>query len=263
MQPGGTLNIPGDSSLLRIVLLLAACYLALLIGCALFQRKLIYFPSHHTQSNGLTEWKNGGDLLGYARQVKSPRTIWLFLHGNAGQAADRIYVLPSFPATDSVYILEYPGYGMRPGSPSKTAFNTAAQQAYELLRSRNPATPICIAAESIGSGAASYLATVPNPPDKIVLITPFDKLAAVAAGHYPFLPVSLIMRDNWDNIEALKNYRRQLELFAARNDSIIPFHHVKALADSKPTAVLHIIEGGHNDWADGGKVKTHYKPGTP
>jgi pimeloyl-ACP methyl ester carboxylesterase len=71
------------------------------------------------------------------------------------------------------------------------------------------------------------------------------------------------MRDNWDNIEALKNYRRQLELFAARNDSIIPFHHVKALADSKPTAVLHIIEGGHNDWADGGKVKTHYKPGTP
>lgn len=253
------MSVIGNPPLLRTLLLLAACYLALLIGCALFQRKLIYFPSHHKQSNGLTEWKNGEQLFGYAKRVIAPGTIWLFLHGNAGQAADRTYVLPSFPTTDSVYILEYPGYGMRPGSPSKTAFNSAAQQAYELLRSQNPVTPICIAAESIGTGAASYLATVSNPPDKIVLITPFDRLASVAAGHYPFLPASLLLRDNWDNIEALKNYQGQLELFAARSDSIIPLSHVKALADSKPSSVMHIIEGGHNDWADGGKVKTKYE----
>jgi len=249
----------GSPSLLRIMLLLAACYLALLIGCALFQRKLLYFPSHDKQSNGLTEWRNGDQLFGYARQMASPGTIWLFLHGNAGQATDRTYVLPSFPATDSVYILEYPGYGMRSGSPSMTAFNSAAQQAYELLKSQNPATSICIAAESIGSGPASYLATLPNPPDKIVLITPFDRLASVAGSHYPFLPVRLLFHDNWDNIEALKNYQGQLELFAARSDTVIPLLHARNLAASKPSSVLHVIEGNHNDWADGGKVKTRYE----
>lgn len=251
----------GGSPLLRILLMLAAIYLAVLFFCALFQRKLIFLPSHHKQSNGLTEWKHGDQLLGFARQVTSPGTIWLFLHGNAGQAADRTYVIPSFPLTDSIFILEYPGYGTRSGSPSKNAFNTAAQQAYELLRSQNPITPVCIAAESIGTGAASYLATLPYPPDKIVLITPFDRLASVAGEHYPFLPVSRILRDNWDNSESLKNYQGQLELFAAREDSIIPFKHAKALADSKPSAVLHIIEGGHNDWADGGKVRISYNPG--
>ncbi len=253
------MSVIAGSPLLRILLLLAACYLALIIGCALFQRKLIYIPSHHRESNGLAEWKHDQQLYGFARLVASPGAIWLFLHGNAGQAADRTYVLPSFPSTDSVYILEYPGYGQRPGSPSKTSFNSAAQQAYELLRVQNPSISICVAAESIGSGAASYLATLPHPPDKIVLITPFDRLADVAGRHYPFLPMSLVLRDNWDNIAALANYQGQLELFAARHDSIIPFSHAKALAESKPSALLHSIEGGHNDWADGGKVNITFE----
>ena len=244
--------------MLRFLLLVASCYLTLLIGCALFQRKLLYFPSHHKQSNGLTEWRKGDQLIGYARQVTSPDAVWLFLHGNAGQAADRTYVIPSLPVTDSAYILEYPGYGIRPGSPSMASFNSAAQQAYELLRSQNPTIPVCIAAESIGTGPASYLATLPNPPDKIVLITPFDRLSSVANGHYPFLPVRLILQDNWDNIAALRNYGGQLELFAARSDTIIPLSHAKTLAASKPSAAFHIIEGDHNDWAVGGKVQTRY-----
>lgn len=246
--------------MLRIILLIALCYLGLLVGCALLQRKLIYLPSHHSQSSGLTEWRHEKQIIGYARKAATPGTLWLFLHGNAGQAADRTYILPSFPIHDSVYILEYPGYGIRQGSPSLTAFNTAAKDAFELLRAQFPGTPVCIAAESIGSGPASFLATLPYPPEKIVLILPFDTLANVAAHHYPFLPVKLLLRDKWDNIEALKNYRGQLEIFAARGDSIIPIAHAKVVADSKPTAKFHIIEGDHNDWSDSGKVGIRYIP---
>lgn len=256
------MSILDAPSLLRILLLLVLGYVLLIIACALFQRKLLYLPSHDGQSHGLSEWNHNGQLMGYARQVASPGTVWLFLHGNAGQAADRSYVLPSFPATDSVFILEYPGYGSRSGSPSLTSFNAAAQQSYEFLKAHYPHTPVCIAAESIGSGPASYLSTLPNPPAKIVLITPFARLVDVAAGHYPFLPVRLLFRDNWDNIAALKHYQGQLEIFAARLDSIIPVSHARAIADSKPSAVLHIIEGDHNDWSDGDKVKIRYDQGT-
>lgn len=244
--------------MLRIILLIASCYLLLLVGCALFQRKLIYLPSHHSQSNGLTEWRHENQTIGYVRKTANPETVWLFLHGNAGQASDRTYVLPSFSIQDSVYILEYPGYGIRQGSPSLTSFNTAAKEAYELLKVQFPDTPVCVAAESIGSGPASFLATIPNPPDKIVLITPFDQLSRVAAGHYPFLPVKLMLRDNWDNIETLKSYKGQLEIFAARADSIIPIAHAKAIAKSKSSAKFNVIEGDHNDWSDVGKVKIWY-----
>lgn len=249
--------------MIRILLLMAACYLALLIAVALFQRKLIYLPSHHPEKSSLPEWRDKDQLIGYARPAASPGAVWLFMHGNAGQAADRTYILPSFSVRDAVYILEYPGYGKRAGAPSMAAFNEAASNAYLLLRKQYPATPVCVASESIGSGPASFLATLPTPPDKIVLLLPFDTLGAVAARHYPFVPVKLLLRDNWDNIASLKEYRGQLEVVAARGDAIIPLAHARVLAESIPSARFTVIEGGHNDWADGGKVAIRYRQQTP
>lgn len=244
--------------MIRIVLLCAAAYLLFIFVCALFQRRLLYFPTHHHEHFGLAAWREGGELIGYARQVPNPGTVWLFLHGNAGQASDRVYVLRSFAEVDAVYILEYPGYGERPGSPSLSSFNAAARQAYEQLRARFPVTPVGVAAESIGCGPAALLAGSPRPPDKIVLILPFDTLANVAAGHYPFLPVRLLLRDNWDNIAALRGYGGELELIGAQGDTIIPLSRATALAETKPSAVFRTIEGDHNDWAEGDKVRIRY-----
>lgn len=255
------MSVLGIPSVVRILLLLAVGYILLIILCALLQRKLIYIPSHDKLNNGLNEWNQNGQLIGYVRPVASPKAVWLFMHGNAGQAADRTYVLPSFPATDSVFILEYPGYGARSGSPSQTSFNIAAQEAYELLKMQYPQTPVCIAAESIGSGPASYLGTLPDPPAKIALITPFSRLVDVASVHYPFLPVKLLLRDKWDNISLLQQYKGQIEIFGARSDSIIPVSQSKAIAESKPSATLHLIEGDHNDWSDGSKVRIRYELG--
>lgn len=218
------------------------------------QRKLIYYPTHHTESHGLAQWRHNGRLIGYAREVRSPVNVWLLLHGNAGQASDRDYALPSFSERDSVYILEYPGYGAREGSPSMKAFNAAGREAYQILRARFPNRPVCVAGESIGSGPASMLATSPQPPDKIVLITPFDTFARVATAHFPFVPVKLILKDKWDNIEALKGYNGPVEIFGARADAVIPIKHARALAASKPSAKFHENEGGHNDWSVGHRV---------
>src|SRR4051812_1000202 len=98
--------------MIRILTFLALTYLALILACAIFQRKLLYFPTHHKNHNGLTEWRHDGQLIGFAREVPSPRNVWLMLHGNGGQASDRAYTLYSFDQRDSVFILEYPGYGL-------------------------------------------------------------------------------------------------------------------------------------------------------
>jgi uncharacterized protein len=241
--------------MLRILLTIAAVYLLLLFGCALFQRRLIYFPSREPGSNGLAEWRHEGRLIGFVRPGTPSGAVWLFLHGNAGQASDRTYALPSFPPGDSVYILEYPGYGSRPGAPSRGSIDAAARQAYGLLTGRFPDRPVGVVGESIGCGPAAVLATEPSPPDRIVLILPFDSLAAVAARHYPFLPVRLLLRDDWDNIASLGGYQGELELFAAAEDTIIPIAHARRLAASRPGTLLHVIGGDHNDWATGSRVR--------
>ena len=239
---------------MRMLILLLVCLIALVLAAAAWQRQLLYFPTHHSQDNGLSEWRHRGELIGFAREVPSPGNVWLMLHGNGGQASDRVYALSSFSPLDSVFILEYPGYGRRPGTPSRKSFDEAARKAFQLLRSRFPRTPVCVMAESLGSGPASVLASQKPPPDKMVLVAPFDKLHRVGSHHYPFLPVRLLLSDDWDNVESLREYKGRLEIYGIRDDAVIPMKFAKALADGKPGSTFRVIEGGHNDWATGGRV---------
>jgi len=240
---------------MRIALILLLVYLGLVAIVYFSQRSLLYFPSHIASPTELTLWKNEGHVIGYCRVVPHARTLWLMMHGNAGQAADRDYVLPRMSDADSLYVLEYPGYGARGGSPTQTSINQAAIEAYQLLRRQNPHTPVCVLSESIGSGPACLLAAQNPPPDKIVLVVPFDILSSVAAGHFPWLPVRLLLHDNWDNIAALSHYTGPVDIYGAQADNVIPIRHAQALAKAVPQAQFIEIIGGHNDWADNPAVK--------
>jgi hypothetical protein len=220
----------------------------------------LYFPSHGPRPTLLVPWVADGQLIGHAREVSNPAAVWLMLHGNAGQAADRDYVLPRLSPQDALYVLEYPGYGQRGGAPGRTAIDQAAAEAYRWLRGHYPNTPVCVLAESIGSGPACTLAQATPPPDKIVLVVPFDTLANVAARHMPFLPVRLLLRDRWDNIEALRGYTGPLDIVASREDTVIPLSHALALARQMPQARWIEIPGGHNDWSEAEELNIRSGP---
>ncbi len=239
----------------RMLVILVTLYILFLAAIFFGQRSLLYFPSHVAPTSELVAWTEGGQTIGYCREVPTPRTIWLMMHGNAGQAADRDYVLRRMSRHDSLYVLEYPGFGLRAGSPSRESMNAAAAAAYRLLRLQHPQTPVCVLGESIGSGPACALANEPTPPDKIVLVVPFDALANVAARRLPFLPVRYLLRDAWNNVESLSGCTTPVEIFAARHDTIIPFEHAQALANQVSAARLVEIDGSHNDWSDSNQVR--------
>jgi fermentation-respiration switch protein FrsA (DUF1100 family) len=236
-------------------MLLVALILFGTVRCSSIERELLFHPTHRPHNNSLTPWTKNGEIIGYSRKIESPKNIWLMLHGNAGQASDRLYAVPSFSTEDSVCILEYPGYGNREGVPSKEAFNRAAKEAYLFLRETYPHIPVCVAGESIGTGPASSLSSLSQPPDKLVLIVPFDKLSLVAKDHFPSFLVDLMLKDNWDNVEALSNYKGPVDIFGAEADTIIPVGHAKALAAAIPRAKMEIVDGGHNDWSYQGRVR--------
>jgi uncharacterized protein len=230
--------------------------LLLAVGSSVFwQRSMLYYPDHDPVATLLPVWHKDGIAIGFVREVAAPSSVWLMLHGNAGQAAERDVTLPVFPKNASVYLLEYPGYGTRPGSPSRTTLNAAAREAYEELRRLHPGKPVNVLGESIGSGPASYLCSLPQPPDKLFLVVPFDRLADVAAEALPFFPARWLLLDRWDNIEALSHYAGPIEIYGAQDDEVIPVHHAQNLARGLPRAKFHLIPGGHNEWAHGAKVR--------
>lgn len=241
-----------------VIAVLAALFL--FVGCtSTIERSMLFHPTHHAESNGLSMWKDeSGAPIGLVKSERSPKAIWLLLHGNAGQAADRVYALPRFVPGDTVYIMEYPGFGLRPGSPSRTSFDAAAEAAYRLVRKAHPNLPVCVAGESIGTGPASHLGSLAQPPDKIVLLTPFARLAEVARGHVPSLLVTLALKSDWDNIASLANYRGPVEIYGAQADVIIPVTQARALAAAVPGSKLTIVEGGHNEWSRHPRVVIAY-----
>jgi len=249
------LTVTGIFQLSRITLVAIFILCTGLQSYAMFEESLLYYPSHSKEKSDLQEWVVDEMIIGFCRTVESPRMVWLIFHGNAGQASNRGYIAKRLPQSDSVYVMEYPGYGSRAGTPSMPSFNLAATQAYEILRRTYPSHRIGVFGESLGSGPASFLGSLPDPPGRIVLVVPFDDLLSLAKDTFRFLPVSLLMRDKWDNVSALAKYTGRIDIFGAAQDTIIPVHHARNLADKLPSARYSELQCGHNEWSSGNLLK--------
>jgi uncharacterized protein len=239
-----------SAKVLALLIVLPLCAALLLPACQALQRKALFFPSHHDRDNGLARWTVNGEFFGFSREVSAPENIWLMLHGNGGQAADRVYALGAFSPRDSVFILEYPGYGRRAGKPSRRSIDAAALAAYQALRAQFSGKPVCVAGESLGSGPASTLVAASPAPDKLVFIVPYEDLKSVARDYAPYAPLGLLLAGSWNNVEALSDYHGPMDVFGAERDEVIDVRHARALAASRPQAKFHLLPGGHNQWAD-------------
>lgn len=242
----------------KVLVLLGLAYLGLLTILFIKQRSFLYFPSHDDSRQlgaaaGLTPWVENGAYLGMKRDPQPGGRVWLFTHGNGGQAAGRGYAMRYFAANDGVYIVEYPGYGDQRGSPTEGGINEAALSAYRILSARFGAQQVCVLGESLGSGPASMLGSLSDAPRRIVLVVPYDRITSVAQEKFPFAPIGLLMRDRWDNLRALANYQGRLDIWGAAHDEVIPVVHARRLAQGLPRAKYHEIDSGHG-WADSGQV---------
>ena len=237
----------------------------LLVFIAIAQRSMIYFPMRSDAASldaeasraGLLPWRDGaGEMIGWqspaAQGDTRPPASILLLHGNAGYAVHRAAYLPTLreAAADraiSVFILEYPGYGARPGKPSQKSHIAAAQEAFGCLPRNAPAI---VVGESIGTGVACALAAeAGGRVVGLILLTPFDSLVAVAKHHYPLLPVSWLLRDRYPSVDWLRRYHGPVVVMLAGRDQIVPTETGRRLYESYagPKLLLTAPGADHNE----------------
>lgn len=136
---------------------------------------------------------------------------------NADAAADYVHGL--LPERD-VVAFQYRGYAPSEGKPSARALQEDALVVHDAVRERFGGRPIVALGFSVGTGVAPYLARHRRLAG-LILVTPFDELARVAAGHYPWLPVRLLFRHRMRPIEDLAAVEAPVALFAAERDTLI------------------------------------------
>lgn len=258
----GTMRFTAIWLVLRLLLISLVGFYLLVF---LFQRRLMYFPEKSDEISalakakrlGLEPWRDGsGHLLGWIAKARGGPVEGRLLvcHGNAGRALDRVYFARGFQASEvprrwEVRILEYPGYGSRSGTPSEQALVKAALEAIDALDQEPPAA-LVVAGESIGSGVAALAAAQRSSRVKgLFLVTPLNRMSALARLHYPFIP-TLLLRDRYEATAALRDFRGPLAELLAERDEVIPSRLGQALFEGfQGSKRLWISKGrGHNDW---------------
>lgn len=125
-------------TLVRVFLLLGIALLFVLMGFSILlaavQRSLMYYPERvdfavlrsFAGQQRLDVWKTPDDRpIGWKRTTSHAEGTFLVFHGNAGHALYRGYLVDMLEQASrnrrfDFYILEYPGYGFRAGTPSKS-----------------------------------------------------------------------------------------------------------------------------------------------
>lgn len=241
----------------------AACCL-LYAGIALllyvFQGQLLYQPgramARTPQDIGLgyenvtLVTDDGYRLHGWYLPARLGEWTVLFFHGNAGNISQRLDTLRLFHQLGlNTLIVDYRGYGRSEGSPSEHGTYLDATAAWRYLANDRgvPSKEIVVFGRSLGAAVATWLAAR-HAPGALIIESAFTSIPDLAAKLYPFLPVRLLSRYQYNNRARMTNITCPVLVIHSTADEIVPFAHGRMLFEiaREPKALL-VLRGSHND----------------
>ncbi len=243
-----------------IVVIGLALYVGLAALLFIFQNHLLYFPTGAIlmtpRARGLAyetvrfEAADGVKLSGWFIPAEQARGVVLFFHGNAGNISHRLDSIALFHRLGlSTFIIDYRGYGQSEGKPSEPGTYLDAEAAWRYLVEERQLSPteIILFGRSLGGAVAVWLAQT-HPPGALILESTFTSVPDMAAQLYPFLPVRLLARLDYNSLERIASINSPILIVHSPADEIIPYRHGQQLfaAAQEPKEFLE-IKGSHNE----------------
>lgn len=209
--------------------LLVLSYLAYGAAIYIFQGSFIYYPDRQDFDNcpGFADAEKISINGTRAYFKNNSDKIIVFYHGNAGSACQRAYLGKKFEKLGYSYIFpEYAGYSADIRQPSKQLLFNDVDNINDFVK-RHPFKQTLVAGESLGCAMAAYHASADRDA-RLLLISPFKSLAAIAKISYPAYPVSLMIRDRYDNGEYATKIK-SVRIIHGELDEIIPISESRKL----------------------------------
>lgn len=234
---------------LSALFIAASIYVLVLVGLFLFQRSLIYFPTELDPTFKAPEIvieSEGLKLRGWVINPGKAKAL-IYFGGNSELITTNRSLFETYWKGYSVYLINYRGYGRSQGSPTEAGLMADALAIYDHIASAHQS--VLAYGRSLGSGVAVYLATK-RKLGKLILVTPYDSVAAVAASIYPIFPVRWLLKDQFDSLALADQIELPVLVISAEKDRVIPVNHSLALKDGLVSARVsyHMITNAeHND----------------
>jgi pimeloyl-ACP methyl ester carboxylesterase len=233
-------------------LLVALAYLGLCGLLFLRQRSLLYFPQPRSADAPgallalpMADGPPGSRVLVTVRRRPGPKAL-LYFGGNAEAVAEQLPLLEVAFPEHALYLMHNRGYGGSSGQPSEAALFADGLALFDRVRADHDR--IAVLGRSLGSGVAVHLAAR-RPVARLVLVTPFDSIEAVASRQFPLVPVGLLLRDKYRSWVDAPRVRAPTLLIAAERDEVIPRANTDALLSHFLPGVASLVVlpvDGHN-----------------
>lgn len=232
-------------TLVKSILLIALASYAGIVGLMyLAQRSLMYFPETvrtapaeagfpEAQETVLNS-SDGTRVIVWHVPPKENKPVFLYFHGNGGSLRYRVPRFKNLTADGSGLVaLSYRGYGGSSGSPSEEGLLADADAAYAFAAAQYPTSKLIVWGESLGTGVAVALAAE-KKADGVILEAPYTSTADIAFAAYPFIPVSLLMKDQFRSDARIGKVKAPILILHGQRDNIVPFAYGRRLFELAP-----------------------------
>jgi pimeloyl-ACP methyl ester carboxylesterase len=213
------------------LIVLGGLYLAVCGLLYFIQEKLIFYPQvlHKNYQFGFAQpfeeltipTSDKSHLHGLLFKADNSKGLIFYLHGNGGALDSWGEVARTYTALNyDVFLLDYRGYGKSDGVIySQQQFFDDVQTAYDSLKTRYAEDKIVVLGYSIGTGAATKLASA-NNPKLLILQAPYYSLTDMMRHTYPIIP-PFILKYKFETNNYLQACKMPVVIFHGDQDEVI------------------------------------------
>jgi uncharacterized protein len=231
------------------------------------QRKMQYFPESFRTTPAaaglpdaeeiMLDTGDGERVIVWHLPQRGDKPVVLYLHGNGASLRWRVDRFQALTADGTGLVaLSYRGYGGSSGSPTEAGLIKDAEAAYAFTVARYAPSRIVLWGESLGTGVAVALAAE-KPVGHVVLQSPFSSAADVGAERYWFVPVRLLMKDQFRSDLRIGKVTAPVLVLHGDQDQVVPFALGERLYGliNAPKRFVGFPGAGHNDLGAHGAVE--------
>lgn len=238
---------------LRIALILVVSWGGAVLWMWIRQESYLFIPNHYDVLPEFEKYRwdrevNGVMLQGWFLD-KGADTTAIFHGGNAQDMAGHCGRV--FDQLDSnALLVNYRGYGQSEGKPGEQEIIADSIAVLDLFckEQQVPLSSIYLLGRSLGSGVSTQVAAARPQVAGVILVTPYESIAAVAKFQYPWLPIERMLRHPFRSIDYAPNNRMPALFLLAEFDEVIPVESGRKLGEAwgGPKEVI-TLPTGHND----------------